>query len=95
VDHPAVCPETVAEILRSNGLIAIPRFQGRRGHPVAIHPAIAREFLLEPPTAKVRHLIDRHAEDIEYIDLPDPGITDDIDDPNLYHALLEREAART
>jgi molybdenum cofactor cytidylyltransferase len=94
VDHPAVRSETIAALSRSEALIAIPRFQGRRGHPVAIRPAIAGEFLAEPVTAMVRRVIDRHAEAIQYIESPDPGITDDIDDPALYRALLQRDRAR-
>lgn len=95
VDHPAVASETIAALTRSRALIAIPRFHGRRGHPVAIRTEIAREFLGEPLTAKVRDAIDRHAAEIDYLDLSDPGITEDIDDPYLYRALLQREAART
>jgi molybdenum cofactor cytidylyltransferase len=92
VDHPAILPETVTALLRSKAPIAIPRREGRRGHPVIIDNAIAREFLAEPANAKVRFLIDRHASDIEYVEVADPGISDDIDDPALYQSLLEREA---
>jgi molybdenum cofactor cytidylyltransferase len=94
VDHPAVSPATVDSVLESNAPIAIPRFQNKRGHPVLIHAEIAAEFLREPATSKVRDVIDRHAHEIEYIEVPDPGIWDDIDDPALYEKLLAREAAR-
>jgi molybdenum cofactor cytidylyltransferase len=94
VDHPAIAPATIATLISSDAPIAIPRLAGRRGHPVVIGTDIAREFLAEPPTAKVRHVIDRHAADIEYIEVADLGVTDDIDDPTLYHSLLEREASR-
>ncbi len=73
--------------------IAIPRFENRRGHPVLIRRAICQEFLAEPPASKVRDVIDRHAAEIEYIEVGDPGISDDIDDPALYEKLLAREAA--
>jgi molybdenum cofactor cytidylyltransferase len=92
VDHPAISPATIQGLLDSNAAIAIPRYNGRRGHPVIISAAIAYEFLDEPSTAKVRHLIDRHSANIDYIDVGDPGINDDIDDPVLYQSLLEREA---
>jgi molybdenum cofactor cytidylyltransferase len=93
VDHPAVSRDTIASLLKSNATIAIPRYSGRRGHPVIVSAAIAREFLDEPATAKVRYLIDRHSAEIDYIDVPDAAINDDIDDPALYQSLLEREAA--
>jgi len=94
VDHPAILPSTVATLLASDAPIAIPRLGGKRGHPVIVSAAIAREFLAEPLTAKVRFVIDRHAADIDYLEVSDPGINDDIDDPSLYRSLLEREAAR-
>jgi CTP:molybdopterin cytidylyltransferase MocA len=92
VDHPAISSATVAALLASQAPIAIPRFEGRRGHPVVIASEIACEFLAEPATAKVRNTIDRHASEIEYIEVPDPAICDDIDDPALYRQLLQREA---
>lgn len=95
VDHPAVKPETVARLLDSTAPIVIPRAGGKRGHPVLINAAIAREFLQEPATAKVRDTIDRNAALIQYIDVPDTAIYDDIDDPALYEALLAREAVQT
>lgn len=94
VDHPAVLPSTVDKVMQSGSAIAIPRFENRRGHPVLIRRRIAEEFLNEPLTSKVRDVIDRHAAEIEYIDVDDPGIADDIDDPALYEKLLAREAAR-
>lgn len=94
VDHPAVSFGTVDRVMESAATIAIPRFDGRRGHPVLIRGAIAQEFLHEALTSKVRDVIDRHAHEIEYIEVDDPGISDDIDDPVLYRKLLEREAAR-
>jgi CTP:molybdopterin cytidylyltransferase MocA len=93
VDHPAISLSTMEALLRSDALIAIPRFENRRGHPVLIRRAIFEEFLLEPPESKVRDVIDRHAAEIAYIDVADPGISDDIDDPALYEKLLAREAS--
>lgn len=94
VDHPAVLDSTVDAVMQSAAAIAIPRFENRRGHPVLIRRRIAEEFLREPLAAKVRDTIDRHASEIEYIEVTDPGIADDIDDPALYEKLIAREAAR-
>lgn len=93
VDHPAISLSTVDLLLLSEALIAIPRFENTRGHPVLIRREIIREFLLEPPASKVRDVIDRHADEIAYIEVGDPGISDDIDDPALYEKLLAREAS--
>lgn len=92
VDHPAISLSTVDVLLGSAAPIAIPRYHGKRGHPVLIRRAIAEEFLREPLQSKVRDVIDRHAGEIDYIETTDPGISDDIDDPALYEQLLAREA---
>lgn len=94
VDHPAVLDSTVDAVMQSGADIAIPRFENRRGHPVLIRRRIAEEFLREPLTSKVRDVIDRHAGEIDYIEVDDPGISDDIDDPALYEKLLARETVR-
>jgi CTP:molybdopterin cytidylyltransferase MocA len=93
VDHPAISLSTVDALLRSKALIAIPRFENTRGHPVLIRREIIREFLAEPAASKIRDVIDRHSAEIEYIQVGDPGISDDIDDPALYEKLLAREAS--
>ena len=92
VDHPAIQPATVALLLQSTAAIAIPRHDGKRGHPVIVSAAIAREFLLEPLTAEVRAVVNRHAGEIEYVDVGDSAIHDDVDDPARYEALMAREA---
>jgi len=93
VDHPAIHPSTLDLLLRSSAPIAIPRYRGKRGHPVLLRRPLIDEFLNEPTTSKARDPIDRHAAEIEYIEVDDPGISDDIDDPALYEQLLAREAA--
>jgi molybdenum cofactor cytidylyltransferase len=95
VDHPAIAPATVDRVLESDAAIAIPRHRGKRGHPVLVRRCIFEEFLAEPLSAKVRDVIDRHAAEIEYVEVDDPGISDDIDDPGLYENLLAREALST
>jgi molybdenum cofactor cytidylyltransferase len=93
VDHPAISLSTVDALLRSEARIAIPRFENTRGHPVLIRREIIRELMAEPAASKVRDVIDRHAAEIAYIEVSDPGISDDIDDPALYEKLLAREAS--
>ncbi|HVW09385.1 MAG TPA: nucleotidyltransferase family protein [Bryobacteraceae bacterium] len=93
VDHPAVSSETVGALLASTAAIAIPKFNGKRGHPVVIRRAIAEEILAEPAASKLNAIMDRHAGEIHYFDLDDSGITDDIDDPAAYRDLLGREGA--
>lgn len=94
VDHPAVAPATIDALFRSEAAIAIPRRAGKRGHPVLVRREIMAEFLAEPPEHMVRDVIERHAAEIAYVEVDDCGISDDIDNPELYAALLAREAGR-
>jgi molybdenum cofactor cytidylyltransferase len=84
----------VSRLLQSTAEITIPRHNGKRGHPVIVSAAIAREFLDEPGTAEVRIVINRHASLIDYVEVEDPAIYDDVDNPELYQALMDREAQR-
>ena len=93
VDHPAVAAGTIRALLASAAEIAIPKFNGKRGHPVLIRRRIAEEILAEPSTSRLNAVMDRHAAEIHYLDLDDSGITDDIDDPAAYRNLLNREGA--
>jgi molybdenum cofactor cytidylyltransferase len=94
VDHPAIETATVRLLLESRAALAIPRYSGKRGHPVIVSREIAHEILAEPMTSKLNRVIDRHAAEIHYLDVNDPGVRDDIDDPQLYEELLAREGAR-
>ena len=94
VDHPAVRSDTVSRLLQSTAEITIPRHDGKRGHPVIVSAAIAKEFLNEPGTEEVRIVINRHASLIDYVEVDDPAIYDDVDNPERYQALMDREAER-
>lgn len=92
VDHPAIAVPTIDALLRSHAPIAIPRSRGKRGHPVALGESIIDEILAEPATSKIHDVINRHAGEIEYVDVNDPGIYDDIDDAAAYRELMLRES---
>ncbi len=94
VDHPAVTRETVFALLRSDAGLVIPKYQGKRGHPVVIRREIAREVMAEPASSKLNDVLDRHADNIHYVDVDDAGVRDDIDDAERYLNLLAREGTR-
>ena len=92
-DHPAVRPETVALLAASCASVAQPRFLGRRGHPVRFGRQVIDELLALPPDSTARDVVHRHRAETEYIDVDDPGILDDVDDPESYRKLLAAERA--
>ena len=88
VDHPNIEPATLARLIDSGALIAIPQYVGRHGHPVLFSRALLAEFLALAPGDQARTVLHRHASQTRYIDVPDAGILDDIDDPEAYRRLL-------
>lgn len=97
VDHPAVAGETVRVLLETKletgAVVAMPRYRGKRGHPVLMAASVAREVLAAGREAKLNSVLDRHAAEIRYVDVDDAGVRDDIDDPESYRELLAREGA--
>lgn len=89
VDLPAVQSGSVSTLAAAAGSapLVIPRHNGRRGHPVLIARELIPEFLALPPSAQARDAVERHATEIRYIDVDDPGILMDIDDPWDYARL--------
>ncbi|HTS29046.1 MAG TPA: nucleotidyltransferase family protein [Bryobacteraceae bacterium] len=94
VDHPSVSPETIAALIPNPpppslppALLRVPRFQGRRGHPIWLSRHLIPEFLALPRDGAARDVVRRHAAETEFVDVDDPGILADIDDPEAYRRL--------
>lgn len=88
VDHPAVAPETIDALLDAPArLLRVPRQGGRRGHPIWFSRALIPEFLSIPVTGAARDVVRAHAADTEFLEVDDPGILADIDDPAAYGKL--------
>jgi molybdenum cofactor cytidylyltransferase len=100
VDHPAVSPATVDALLAApcpppcpptrpptDPMIRVPRYDGRRGHPIWFSRELIPEFLALPETGAAREVVRRHAFATRFLDTGDPGILADIDDPEAYRKL--------
>jgi molybdenum cofactor cytidylyltransferase len=88
-DHPAVAASTIdALAAHPRPLIRVPRFEGRRGHPVWFSRALMAEFLALPAHGAARDVVYSHTQETEYLDVDDPGTVADIDDPAAYRELI-------
>ncbi|MBI4420848.1 MAG: nucleotidyltransferase family protein [Gemmatimonadetes bacterium] len=91
VDQPHVAIDTVNRLLdayrRCDCAIAIPRFQGRRGHPIVLGRAVFPE-LMSAPSAK--SVVRADPARVVEVEVDDPAILEDIDTPEAYRTLVER-----
>lgn len=91
VDYPAIEASTIRAMLAAapGSLVVVPRREGRHGHPVLFAASLIAEFLDLPPEAEARTVVRRNIAHTTYVDVEDPGILGDIDDPQAYAELLE------
>ncbi len=95
VDHPGVSPETVRKLLatfrRSNAPVVIPTFQNQRGHPVLIARPLFKELLSLRPQEGANAVVRKYREATIFVEVDDPGILLDVDDPETYRRLRASE----
>ncbi len=91
VDYPGIQPATVAAIARAfttgRSPVTIPRYQGQRGHPVCISRDLRQQMLALPATGQAHDLIRSYREQTCFVEVDDPGILADIDNPEDYQNL--------
>jgi molybdenum cofactor cytidylyltransferase len=92
VDHPAISADTVRKLIaafdQSHAPVVIPTYQNQRGHPVIISSALFPELLGLAPSQGANTIIRKYRDRTQFVELSDPGILVDVDDPQSYRALL-------
>lgn len=87
-DIPLVRRETVARLMdefqRTQPTVLYPRFKGVRGHPPLISRAVLPDILNHDGTGGLRTVLDRFEAEARELDVPDFGITHDLDHPADY-----------
>lgn len=98
VDHPNIEASTleqlVARFLADRPPVAVPTYNGRHGHPVAIARPVMDELLALPPEAQASDVIHRYVPQTSYLEVGDPAILTDVDDRQAYAELIARDAAQ-
>jgi molybdenum cofactor cytidylyltransferase len=91
VDHPAVAAETVRRLVatfrQSSAPVAIPTYQGRRGHPVLIARQVFAELLELASDVGADSVVRRYRPATRFVEVEDEGVVMDVDDPESYRRL--------
>lgn len=91
-DLPALAPATVRAVVEAREAVgaplAVPVVEGmdkaggrRRGHPLALVSALAREIAELDPEIGLRQLLELHADEVLEVPVEDPGAVRDVDWP--------------
>lgn len=81
-DMPNVDPRTIAAVadaIARGSRIALPLYQGERGHPVWFDSRCRDELLALSGDSGARTLLQRHADEVLQLETGDPGVLQDID----------------
>lgn len=90
-DLPLVSVETIASMSEASGSIAVPVFQGKKGHPVMLSREVFPHILSYRGTGGLRGAMDAWENGVTEVALADPGILLDTNTRKDYESLLQYE----
>ncbi len=84
-DHPNLNPTLVRELIaawnESPSQIAVPRYDGQRGHPTLFPWSLAEEVFRMPPEQGLNHILRGDPSRVLEVVVTDPRVLDDLDTP--------------
>jgi len=93
VDHPYISAGLVNVMVdkfyAAKKSIVIPRYRGRRGHPVIFSQTLFSELLAAPLDQGAKAVVYAHRDDTLEFDTEEEGVTIDIDTPQAYRRYVE------
>jgi molybdenum cofactor cytidylyltransferase len=96
VDHPLVSLHLVSELIAafdaSGKCIALPTFEGRRGHPVIFRATLYRELLDASADVGARQVVWAHADEIKEVATEEEGVVWNLNDPAARRKALGDQA---
>jgi molybdenum cofactor cytidylyltransferase len=91
VDHPAISADTVQALMQgfkaAASPVVIPQHRGKHGHPVLVSREVFQQILALGPDEGADSVIHRYRPQTGFVDVADPGILLDVDDPESYIKL--------
>ena len=84
VDHPLVSADLVGRLIaafdRGGKLIVLPRYNGRRGHPVIFRAELYQELLAAAAEVGARQVVWNHAGDVMEVETEEEGVILNLND---------------
>lgn len=94
VDHPLIAPKTITQLiatLEAGGkTIALPTYNGRRGHPVIFRASLYDALLAASPELGARQVVWSNANAVAEVTVEDEGVVLNLDDPETYRRAVEK-----
>ena len=94
-DHPAISARVIRLLVERFEPVqppaVIPTHGGRPGHPVVIGRALFPELLALSAAVGADTVMHKYRDSTHFVEVGDPGILLDVDDPDGYAALVKRE----
>jgi molybdenum cofactor cytidylyltransferase len=88
VDHPLITADLVAKLIAefdaSGKAIVLPKFKGRRGHPVIFRSILYDELLAASPEVGARQVVWAHAADLAEVPTDEEGTILNLNDPESF-----------
>jgi molybdenum cofactor cytidylyltransferase len=85
VDHPLISARLVTALIAafesSGKMIVLPRYRGRRGHPVIFRAALYEELLEASAEVGARQVVWNHAAEVMEVETEEEGVILNLNDP--------------
>ena len=93
VDHPLITADLVARLIAafdaSGKQVALPKYRGRRGHPLIFRSSLYDELLVASPEIGARQVVWAHSADILEMETNVEGVVLNLNDPETLKRALE------
>ena len=97
-DHPTLNPRLVQELIAawsaSPQLIAVPVFEGQRGHPTIFPWRLEEDVLALSPDQGLNHVLRSDSRRVLEVSVTDRRVLDDLDTPEDWQRVLRELAGR-
>jgi len=88
--RPGLCRKMLSLFRPGRGMIVVPSFAGRRGHPALYDIRYREEFLALGDEEPAHRVIRSHEDAVAYVEAEDDSVLFDVDTPEDYREALRR-----